>query len=1098
MKTTLFLVLVTISQIFATGTYSQNVKINIDLKNTTIKKVLANIENKSEFLFMYDATKINVAQKVNISANNKHITEVLDELFKDKNIIYSINNRIVALKNTNSSMQQKNSITGKVTDENGGPLPGVTVLLKGTTTGTITDINGNYSMQNIQENAVLVFSFIGMKNIELSVAGKSEINVSMVTSAIGIDEVVAIGYGTQKKASVTGSISSITGEVLEQSPSPNLTNALAGQMSGVIANVRDGEPGLDDADILIRGKGTLNDNSALIIIDGIPDRGGFSRLNPDDIESFTVLKDASAAIYGARAANGVILIKTKRGKIEAPKLSVSSSVGYSQPTRLPHFLDSYKYAVAENEYRTTFGGLSARWSDDDLEKFRTGSSPLTHPNVDWMDIMFRDWSLQHNENLSLRGGNDRVKYFVSGQNLYQDSNFSDGSNYNQYQYRTNLDIKVTDYLTMSIDLSYRLEDRHLRAIPETNDLWSRLKEYYPYLISYYPNGLPGLGMEVGENISVLSSSKAGYNREKTNVYNTKIDFKYDLSKLTKGLYIQGYAAMDRSNEDNKTFKNVWNEYNYNEDTEEYDEYETTHVRTLTVYKSNSLSTTLHARIGYANTFNDHEISGFIAAEQNQSNGDYVSAYRDNFISDEIDELFAGDDGDDLTNDGSSWKTARANYFGRVHYGYKEKYLADFTLRYDGSQNFPKDKRFGTFPGASVAWRISEEPFFIADFVDYLKIRASWGQMGNDNVDAFQYLSTYSYGVSGEWINEVPMFGEDGSFVKNLIANQTPNTNITWETATTMNIGFDSKMFGNKLSINAEAFYSKRKGILISRDASVPQYSGLSLPEENLGKVNNKGIEFELSYNDKIGGEFKYYAKGNFTFARNKVIYTDEPESTPDIQKEEGYPIDSWILYQSDGLFQTQDEIDDTPVLSTLTGPGDVNLVDVNGDGALTDLDKKRISSSTTPEIMYGLTLGGSYKGFELSVFFQGQARAFRMVTPGALNVYPEFFDDRWQKEGDNKYPRTFYGPTTTDGQSAESSDFWLKSAAFVRLKNVELSYSLPKTIINPVGFDRIKVFVSASNLFTIDHIKLFDPELITNGASYPLERIVRLGVNLTL
>ena len=1093
-------------------TYSQTAKFDLKMKNATLKSVLNEIEEKTEFYFFYNNDEIENYEDISVEATQASIEDVLKEVLKNKGFKYEVHDRYILLKK-NSKVQnlksnnQQSPVSGRVVDRNGEVLPGVTVLVKGTTQGTITDFEGNFTIPGISSGDVLVFSFIGMRTAEITFSGQSNINVILEEDNIGIEEVVAIGYGTQKKASLTGSIATVKGDVLEKSPSPNLTNAIAGQLSGVIANIRSGEPGNDDAEIFIRGKGTLGDNdddertknAALIVIDGIPDRGGFGRLNPEDIESLTVLKDASAAIYGARAANGVILITTKRGVAGEPTLNINSSIGWSQPTRIPEFLDSYRYAIAENEYRANFTGEQPRWLDEDIEKFRTGSSPLTHPSTDWLNTIFKDWTKQHNHSVSLRGGSEKVKYFVSGQYLYQDGNFHEGTDYNQFQYRSNLDVQVTDELTMSVDLSYRLEDKDLIAPTGNNTIWWSLKSTYPFLIPYYPNGLPGLGSGIGGNMAIRSSKQYGYKREKNHVYNTKLNFKYDLSKITEGLYILGYGVLDRDFVNDKIFKRTWSEYGYLPETDEYVEYPAPHPRTLEVRKRNETSTTLHARLAYDRVIGDHEFSGFIAYEQNKISGDEVSAFRERFISDKVDQLFAGADNENKTNYGFAWETGRVNYFGRIHYGYKEKYLIDFTLRHDGSQNFAKEKRFGTFPGTSVAWRMSEEPFFNVDFVDYLKVRGSWGQMGNDRVDPYQYLTTYRLGIPDQFVNEVYFFGTEGNIVKNLIADQTPNPDITWETATTINFGFDASLFNEKLSVTSEVFSSKRRDILIARSASVPAYTGLDLPKENLGKVNSKGLELELAYQGKIGEDFSFFAKGNLTYATNKVVFLDEAAGTPEEQKREGYPMDAWFVYQSDGLFQTQEEVDNYPNLNAKTGPGDVKILDINGDSIVNALDRKRLTTGETPEIMYGITFGGSHKGFDLSVFFQGQARALRSVAPGTLNVSPEFFDERWQKEGDNKYPRVFYGPTTIDGQSNSGGDFWLRSAAFIRLKNVELAYTLPKNVSTKVGFSRMRVFVSGSNLFTIDKIKLFDPELTSgDGISYPLQRMIRMGVNLSL
>lgn len=994
------------------------------------------------------------------------------------------------------------TITGTVTDNRGEPLPGVSIVVRGTTTGVTTGLNGAYRLPNVPENAVLVFSFIGMQTQEIPVRGKTRLDVVMEETAIGIDEVVAIGYGVQKKVNLTGAIATVDETEMTESPQPNLSNKLAGRLPGVIINTRSGAPGDDDATIYIRGKGTLGNTSALVVIDGVPSSDGFSRLNPEDIASFSVLKDASAAIYGARAANGVILITTKRGAKGKPRFTFNNSVGWSQPTRMSGLLDSWQYATVENEYCDNFSGAPHKWTDEDIQKFKDGSSPLSYPNTNWLDVLFKDWTLQSNHTVSASGGTEAVSYYISGQYLSQQGPFRNGDfPYKQFQWRSNLDVKLTRSLSLGFDMSFRKEKRNDPPVGSYGSIMHTAKYAYPYLVPFYPNGLPGKGFQdVEPNLAVSTSEKGGTNRKVDNIVNTKANFEW-LSPV-EGLKLSGFVVYNSHFYHRKTFKNYWDEYTYDESTQEYELVPRAIQRNLTVKKNDWNNTTGHLQVNYEKTLGSHHVDAFVASEQNQFEASYLSAYRQGFTSDLLRELFAGDINKALTNYGSADKSGRVNYFGRVNYDFRSKYLLSFTLRYDGSQNFPKGDRFGAFPGVSAGWRLSEEPFLKDNrIVNYLKLRASWGKMGNDRVDPFQYLGTYQYpdyNSYGWGVQTGYAFGDNVTYVNGLEESILPNPNITWETATTTNIGLDANFFNSKVNVVLDAFRSKRDGILIKRDQSVPEYTGMRLPDENLGIVVNRGIEGQLTFRDELAGNLKYSVGGNFSFVRNKVKYMDEAAGIPEYQKTEGFPIDSYVLYEADGLFQTQEEVDNYPHIPG-TGPGDVKLVDVNDDGVIDEKDQVRKKYGITPEIVYGVNLGLSYKNFDLSVLFQGQAHAYLNIQP-SLNYHPDFFYGRWQKEGDNQYPRVFRDMNSGSGPSNYSSTFWLRKADFIRLKNVNLSYNLPKRLVSKASLTGARFYVAGSNLFTIDNIDYFDPESNSGSGmgAYPIQRTVTIGLDLTL
>ena len=993
--------------------------------------------------------------------------------------------------------QTQLQVTGRVTEQGAG-LPNATVRVKGTQIGTKTDPEGKFKI-TVPENATLVFSYIGFADQEIPVKGRKHIEVQMAEDAgSGLNEIVVVGYGTKKKANLTGAVATISGAELAKSPSTNLTNSIAGQVPGLIVNSRGGEPGNDNADVFVRGKSTLGNSGALVVIDGIPDRaGGFARLNPADIESFTVIKDASAAIYGARSANGVILITTKRGKTGQPVLSLGTNWATTEPTRVPKMLNSYQYAQATNEYNA-LRGEALTWKPEDIELFRNGSDPLGHPNSNWWDAIMKKRALQQNHILSLSGGTDKVSYFLSGQHQQQDGIYKgDAANYKQDQARANIDVNVTDNFKIGVDVAYRNEQRNAaKRGYDAGGIFRELWLAYPYLTPIYPNGLVGVGIGGGPDNSMvyITSGEAGYQQFTNSYLQTKASFSWKLDKVTKGLFVDGYYAYDVTNVKTKSFtKTPPPAYRYDALKKDYVAVASAIAPSLFEQRGAINEGLLNVKLGYSKTIGDHAFDAFVALETFKGKADTINASRSNFLSNSLDQLFAGSLIGQQNNSGAA-KSARVNYISRLSYNYKSKYLVDYTMRYDGSQNFPKGKRYGFFPGVSAGWRISQEDFFKSEVVNELKLRASWGRTGNDIVNAFNYLQTYllgrGYGYS---------LGSGASQVTSLVLGPTPNPNITWELATTTDIGIESQFFKGKLGVNIDLFRSMRSNILIPRSESVPGYTGLILPKENLGKVLNRGVELEVTHRNNIGNSFAYNVRGNVTYARNKVIFMDEAPNIPDYQRKTAIPVDSWFLYKSNGIYQNQQEIDNSPHPAN-TAPGDIRYVDVNNDGFINDLDKVRMPLTRTPELMFGLALGASWKNIDCSVFFQGQARAKSYLAPAGLNMVKEFFEDRWQNPGDNTFPRNFNGPTgRTYGVNTLESDFWLRDAAFVRLKNVELGYSLSKPITEKLKIQNARIYVSGSNLFSVDKFgPSFDPEVPNNsGQYYPQQRVINIGANIT-
>ncbi|MGZ3835980.1 MAG: SusC/RagA family TonB-linked outer membrane protein, partial [Mucilaginibacter sp.] len=779
--------------------------------------------------------------------------------------------------------KQNVTVTGTVTDEKGNALPGVTVLLKGTKEGTATDLKGNFSIVVPNSGATLVFSMTGYVPQELSVPAGGVLNVQLIADTKSLNEIVVVGYGTQKKATLTGSISQVKGSELLKSPQPNLSNSIAGRFSGVIVNNTSGEPGYDGSNITVRGLATTGSNNVLIVVDGVPGQiGGLERLDPNDIESMSVLKDASAAIYGNRAANGVILITTKRGRTGKPSINYSFNQGFSSPTRLPKMADAATYAQIVNEinyYDNTAGGLNQVYSADQIQKFKDGSDPLNYPNTDWEKQVLKNVTLQNQQNLSVTGGSEDVKYFVSAGTLYQDGLYKNGATkYHQYNFRSNIDASITKRLKVGLSLSGREEDR---MFPETGagDIFRSIYRAYPTVSAFYPNGLPSYGIE-GNNPAVQSTDIGGTNNNPTQVFNGILRGSYTIPGI-EGLSLDGFFSVDKSGAFDKNFSKPYNVYQYSSSSNIYTPIIVGGNNSnpmLFESQNNQSLVTSNIKLNYVRKFGLHDINAFVGYEQSKNHLDYFDATRFNYLSSTLPELSQGGSAaTDYLNSGYSSNYTRRSVISRLAYSYDEKYLFEGQLRADGSSIFPSNKQWGYFPSASAGWRISKEDWFknSVKFIDDLKLRASYGSLGNDNVNGFQYFDNYVL-VGNGFVASVPGSGSN-VIQPNVTLSKLANPNITWEVARKLDIGINAT-FLHDFTIEAIYFQQKRSSILATRNASLPATSGIVnpygsdplVPSENIGKVNSNGFEGTLGYNH-TGQDFSWGLSGNITYAKSKII-----------------------------------------------------------------------------------------------------------------------------------------------------------------------------------------------------------------------------------
>jgi TonB-linked SusC/RagA family outer membrane protein len=993
----------------------------------------------------------------------------------------------------------------------GETIIGANVLEKGTGNGVITDLDGKFAL-SVADNAVLQISYIGYVTQEVQVTPQSGsvLTIQLQEDTQILDEVVVVGYGTQRKVTLSGSISSVKGEDIVKSPAIDATQMITGLMPGLSVIQRSGEPGIDDANtIRIRGVNTLGNNDPLIVVDGVPGRS-LSRIDENSIESITILKDASAAIYGSRAANGVILITTKRGKDGKPTVTLNLNQGFNQPTRLPKMSNGSEYATLINEI-DMYQGRAPRYTDEEIKRFTDGSDPWKYPNTDWLAETFKEWSSQNNVNAAISGGRDDVKYHVAAGTKYQDAYYRNSvSNYRQFDLRSNIDIKLSEYVKTSLDIYGRMEDR-TSPTRGYGTIFRTATIGNPNVHAVWPDGTPGPDVLEGSNPLTISTNAAGYDRRK--VYSVNSTAKINITvPWVKGLSFDGSVNYDKSMQNRTRWETPWEVNTWDGKTLKPDG--TPQLASamvpfndprLTRYMVDDQTLLINGILNYGTKFGSHALNFMAGMETIENTGNNFQAYRRYFASTAIPELFAGGT-QDKDNTGESYQRARLNYFGRVNYNYLEKYMLEFVWRYDGSYIFPKESRFGFFPGVSLGYRISEEGFWKEklSFLEEMKLRFSFGQTGNDRIDEWQYLSSYAYS------SNVYNFGitEAG---KISYESRIPNMNITWEKANQMDVGFETYLLNHKLFFEFDYFDYRRSNILWRRNASIPQSTGLTLPRENIGKVTNHGVDFQIRYQDKVG-KVGYNVSLNGGYARNKITFWDEAPGREAWQVSTGHPIptnpdnvDEDLYYQAIGIFRDQAAVDAYPHWENAR-PGDVIFKDVNGDGKITGLDRVRSDKNNVPRFTGGLKLGISYRQFDLSALLQGAAGAVRFVSmeSGLIgNFTKSFYDNRWTPDNpDASGPRAYN--RDAEYWRNNRNTFFLYNSDYIRLKTLELGYSVPRPLAGRLGFQNIRFFASAYNLltFTSREMKDFDPESNNNdiggqGQPFPSQKVINGGISLT-
>ncbi|MGX5852227.1 SusC/RagA family TonB-linked outer membrane protein [Dyadobacter jiangsuensis] len=995
------------------------------------------------------------------------------------------------------------AVSGKVTDENNAGIPGVNILEKGTNNGVVSDQDGNYSIRVKDENSVLVFSYIGYTSKEVKVGSQSAIAVKLDVSPQELNDVVVVGYGTQKRSELTNAVVQTTGAEIKKSNAVSLSNSLAGRMAGVYVTQRSAAPGFDDSQILVRGAGTYRNTSALIVIDGVAnaDPDGLNRLDPNDIESISVLKDASAAIYGAQSAGGVILVTTKRGTTGKPAFDFSTTQSWQSPTMKVKSADAFQYMKVLND-RRALEGTPPDFPDALVEAFRTGQRRPEN----WWNALIGPPVRQTRYSLTMRGGTDRVRYFLSlgtasqGGILRGDTK----SKLRQYNVRSNIDVTVTKDFEVGLDLSVRekyTQTPQGGAGGEVGALASTSPLQEAYIGGDYR--YPGEGWSHLNPAARLQSP--GYRRYKADVASGTLRAKYSIP-FVKGLALDGYLSLVKTVDYNKQFNYVWPYYERAPDGSIVKKQSRT-VEDIGLREDfkQSLRTTGNVKLSYATTFaRDHKINAFVAYEQMSYNDNLFWAQRLGYDSPLIDQLFAGSTNRaNWNNDGTATESGRQNFFGRVSYDFKEKYLFGFSARYDGSPIFPKETRFGFFPQVSAGWVISNEAFIPKNIISNLKLRASWGRLGNDRVNPFQYIAAYGYDAG--WV-------VNGVDARGIAVKSTPNPNITWEVSEKTDLGLEAAFLNNRLTFEADIFKNKTSNILGRRQASIPSYTGLILPDENIGKMNSQGIELQAGYRHNFSN-LTLRINGNISYNKNEIVYFDETPQAEPYQKLEGQPFGSRLVYKAIGIYRTQQDLDNSVKYPGAT-LGGLIFADLNNDGKIDSNDRYMFNTTNNtdattgvttifPSTQYGVSVGLNYKDFDLTMLLQGQSGAkFRLSTgfnSGAGGNGLEYVAlNSYSKENVNA-ELPMIAPT---GLANSDSDFYYHKATWMRMKNMQLGYTLPKSLLSKARIAALRIYVSGDNAFMLfNSLKKYgngDPEFLSgNGGAYPNMKTLSFGLNLT-
>lgn len=1090
-------------------------KISLSLKNVPLSKVFQAIEQQSGYFFIYDGKALDINKRVDIQVKDVSLNHALEASLKGIPVTYSVFEKNIILRSAVETGAVKTvvfpadtiprvTISGQVTDNKGTSLPGVTILVKGTRQGATTDASGQFLLNNIPANASLSVSSIGFLPQELPVAGKTALRIVLSPDNANINEVVVVGYGVQKKVNLTGAVETIKSEKIENKPVTSLTQALTGEAAGVTVVQRSSRPGAYDEFIRIRGVGTWGNSNPLILVDGV--ELSMDKVNPNDVQSVTVLKDAAAAaIYGSRAGNGVILITTKKASTNAKTtLNYAGNVGLQVPTRLPKYLSTYDFYEMKNRGALA-EGKSPLKSAEQMEKFRTGqwNPDNNEANTNWLDEIIHN-STQQSHNVSVSAGSQKAAYLLSLGYLNQGSVVGDNTSFKRYNARLNTTTEITSWFKLDANLSF-INGVTKEPVTGVTSMIRGAIESDPARPVRYSDGTWAQPGAAPNTVRMGTTNDFGNSSTNSNAINGMISPEI---KFLRGFTLKGVAAFDKSIAKTDAFTK----------TLTYDAFtaagNTVPSQNAAVAVSRnkkddnwkqSLNMTYNATLDYEKNWASHYLKVLAGASRESFDTDNTNSSQSDLPSNDLDAIGAGTALAQIT--GNRVHAAIASYFGRVNYAYKEKYLFEANVRRDGSSKFKQGNQWGTFPSYSVGWRVSEEGFFkpLGKYVNNLKIRASYGHLGNNRIDDYKYLSTIKVD------NKIGY-----SFGDNVVSNayyeaSMGNSMITWESLRSKNLGIDIGMFSNRLNITADIYDRKTQNILL--DLPAPGTLGITPPTTNAGVVSNKGWEVTAGWKDQIG-KVRYTVGFNLSDVKNKIL--DMQGLVPDRStltiRRVGDPIDAIYGWVADGIAVTQKQVEENaktmiPFAGGSTDPnatavqrrfglGDVIIKDLNGDGKI-DVDDKKVIGSQIPRYTFGINLGLEYKDFSFSCFLQGVGKVDGYLTYEATKPLftPGNSYNPAQPDPNAKMPRML---ATWEYNWVKYTSFWVENAAYVRLKNVQLGYSFRHW--KQYGLSNMRVFFTGENMLTLTKYRGWDPESPAGmrGYTYPLTAVYSLGLNITL
>lgn len=1082
----ILLVLCSFLPVMAGGTYAQKVKLNLDYNDVTLETVITDIKHQTEFEFAYEANlEETVLANVSVKARNEPIEEVMTDVLSGTGLSFRVIDRIILLSRTElKSTSQQVKITGTVTDKN-GPLPGVTVRIKGTTTGAITDAAGHYTLTADNANVTLVFSFVGYITREVALDGKTTVDVVLEEDIMKLEEVVVVGYGTQRKRDITGAVSTVSSSEIRKIPVAGIGQALQGQVAGVQVTQNYGNPG-SNIQMRVRGIGTIGDSDPLYVIDGVPTKEFLNSLNTEDIESISILKDASAAaIYGARAANGVVLITTKKGQAGITKVNFNVQAGVQSIANKLDLLTADQYAMISDEALRN-AGLEPVWAESGKE---------LGIGTDWQDVIFRDAAFQKYD-FSVSSGNQNTTYLL-GLGYYGQDGIVKFSDFKRYNLRFNLQSELSDKFTVGTNMNLSRINENL-IDTEINGVVRSAIFQPPTIKVYNEDGTyAGPGANEGDAQNPLGMADRSDKLAANNQLFGNMFVEYNILPELKFRSNLGLNIYSRKTRD---FEPTFTEGNANRT-----------VNSLTSQDIDYFDVNWENTLNYTRKINNHSIGILAGNTMQNSKTELLSGYREKFNNNEeyLQYLDAGTANDKSRGVLTEWSLL--SWFGRINYDFNDKYLVSLNARYDGSSRFGKENRWGMFPSASLGWRISKEDFFNVKFIDDLKLRASWGQLGNQDIGLYAFSSSMQQAYY--------TFGIPQSLYVGYFPGSDFNPDVKWETTTQSNFGLDLMAVKYKLFFTVDYFIKNTTDmLLVLPQAATSGFS--STGYENIGEISNKGWEFQGQWRDRVG-KVDYSVSANLSTFKNEVIklgdYSDDITAglffDMSTRTQVGHSIREFYGYVTDGIFQNEAEIAahaDQPGAV----PGDIRFKDINGDGAITSDDRTFIGNPY-PDMFYGFTGSAAYKGFDLTIFFQGQsgneiynATKFWLTNAGYNYNKGTAILERWTGEGaSNTEPRV---STVDANQNARGSDRYIEDGSYLRLKNLQIGYTLPGKIARKAGMQSVRVFFSGGNLLTFTKYTGYDPEVGLSRAAlgdrtmgfdevtYPQNKSYIFGLNVTL